>query len=376
MRGILPMRELLAEGRPVVPTGESEGQGRGCHRGGRARVHRRIGGAIRRWQMVWLFNRRFTSWMADRSLRSQLPVPYRWFGGYCRAWAVLTRWSWVPLGKQAFFIAVWLNRLFGGPREIFLRIHHAEIGLTLGDPRMLKVVHEALPGSDETAILAAVLSAGDSFIDVGANHGSYSVAACRIVGRTGFVVAAEAQPGLAALIEETLRRSAPCRWHVYAGAVADRRSSAPFFVLRRNSGESSFFRGPSTAGVHTATTVPVERLDDAIPWRDLPGRTVVKLDVEGAECMVLDGAKELVASLRPVLLLEVNPAAMSAANVSWQGLLARLLDLGYDRFSETGNPGDAMPLESLDPDRHRDIVVLPGVSADPRRAAGPMSPTP
>ena len=127
--------------------------------------------------------------MADRSLRSQLPVPYRWFGGYCRAWAVLTRWSWVPLGKQAFFIAVWLNRLFGGPREIFLRIHHAEIGLTLGDPRMLKVVHEALPGSDETAILAAVLSAGDSFIDVGANHGSYSVAACRIVGRTGFVVA-------------------------------------------------------------------------------------------------------------------------------------------------------------------------------------------
>ena len=147
-------------------------------------------------------------------------------------------------------------------------------------------------------------------------------------------------------------------------------------MLRRNSGESSFFRGPSTAGVHTATTVPVERLDDAIPWRDLPGRTVVKLDVEGAECMVLDGAKELVASLRPVLLLEVNPAAMSAANVSWQGLLARLLDLGYDRFSETGNPGDAMPLESLDPDRHRDIVVLPGVSADPRRAAGPMSPTP
>ena len=51
--------------------------------------------------------------------------------------------------------------------------------------------------------------------------------------------------------------------------------------------------------------VPVVRLDDAVRERGLPGPYVLKVDVEGAELSVLDGAPEVLAATE-VVLLEVR----------------------------------------------------------------------
>ena len=65
--------------------------------------------------------------------------------------------------------------------------------------------------------------------------------------------------------------------------------------------------------------VPVVRLDDAVRERSLPGPYVLKVDVEGAELDVLDGAAEVLAETDAVLLevrlFELVPGAAQLHDV-------------------------------------------------------------
>ena len=66
-------------------------------------------------------------------------------------------------------------------------------------------------------------------------------------------------------------------------------------------------------------TVAASSLD--VVWNEAqrPGVSVVKIDVEGTELGVLEGARELLAACRPTLLIEIK-SAVRLANV--KGLLA------------------------------------------------------
>ena len=101
---------------------------------------RGIAGAIRRHQMVWLFDRRLAGWMRDRSLRCQLPALHQLFALYCVTWMTLLKSRWIIGGKQAFFLLSSLHRLLGGPREFFLKISGGEVGIVYryrSEPRRL-----------------------------------------------------------------------------------------------------------------------------------------------------------------------------------------------------------------------------------------------
>jgi len=58
--------------------------------------------------------------------------------------------------------------------------------------------------------------------------------------------------------------------------------------------------------------VTAMRLDDWVKDRPLPRLDLIKMDVEGAEADVLRGADETLRRLRPILLVEYNPAAAAA----------------------------------------------------------------
>ncbi|WP_163616436.1 FkbM family methyltransferase, partial [Klebsiella pneumoniae] len=62
--------------------------------------------------------------------------------------------------------------------------------------------------------------------------------------------------------------------------------------------------------------VTVETLDDVIDRCALPRIDFVKIDVEGAEVGVLKGARKVLMSSRPLLLLEANEPALRAQDTS------------------------------------------------------------
>ena len=71
----------------------------------------------------------------------------------------------------------------------------------------------------------------------------------------------------------------------------------------------------------------------------------------------LSGARQLITSLAPVMLIEINPVAMRAAGTSTAKLVGALNALGYRRFVTPKELNSARPL--ADPIGAGDIIVLP-----------------
>ena len=149
----------------------------------------------------------------------------------------------------------------------------------------------------EVAILDLIVPANTIAIDVGANWGVYArslSALCRTV------YCLEPNPVLARLIAKTL--PANCIVRQAAASHADGMATLhiPLGDGRMLDGLASLnqFDDVQTHAVH----VPTLRIDDLTPEKV----GFVKIDVEGAETLVLQGAEHLIENVRPVFLIEIE----------------------------------------------------------------------
>jgi FkbM family methyltransferase len=297
----------------------------------------------------WLYRRSTLSWLSDPALVRQLPRPYRFFARYCAA----QRYE--PIGAELLLrgIIALHRHLATTDGIIRLQVGEGIVFLDLQDPRFLRVPTEltGLPG-----VLRHFLRPGDTFIDVGANHGTFSIVAAGLVGHEGLVVSIEPQPRLAGLLRQSLAHGS-VRFEVHQIACGDRSDEVAFYIPFATSGSAGLFGRFSAISHHRTITVAMRRLDDVIDWRGLPGRAFIKLDVEGSELAVLRGARQLIRATAPAMLIEMNPAAMRAAGTSTTTLVKTLMDLGYDRFVTPRELGRQRPLTDQTIDG--DLIVLP-----------------
>jgi FkbM family methyltransferase len=151
-------------------------------------------------------------------------------------------------------------------------------------------------------------SPGQIVLDVGANVGEFAVAACHFVGSEGAVLAIEPDPFLCALLHRTIAEPGNVGLPLEAlcAAVADKDGLAPFHIASRGRASNALAsHGLSTMGnIRGRFIAPVLTIDTlAERWR-APG--FIKIDVEGAELLVLEGARRTLRHYRPVILVEVS----------------------------------------------------------------------
>lgn len=302
----------------------------------------------------WLYKHPTVDWLSDAALVRQLPRRYRWFARYC---ATQRR---TPIGAEMMLHGIIaldsaLGRRFAADDHVVpLRIGTMTIFIDLHDPRFLRIPSELTSGLPQ--LLRHFMRPSDTFIDVGANHGTFSIVASSLVGKEGLVIAIEPQPRLANLLTQSLACS-PAPFEVHQIACGDRAEEIEFYIPRATSGAAGRFAGYSAISDHRAIKVEMRPLDDFIDAHRLPRRTFIKLDVEGSELAFLRGARQLLASIAPAILIEINPAAMRAAGTSKTMLVNALIELGYDRFVTPSELKSPHPLTDELPEG--DIVVLP-----------------
>jgi FkbM family methyltransferase len=150
---------------------------------------------------------------------------------------------------------------------------------------------------------------GDVVWDVGANVGIFAFASAYRAGSTGQVVAIECDTFLVDL----LRRSARARSNgaanvtVVPAAVTDAVGLADFQIAVRGRSTNhlaSTVGSTQTGGVRETVSVLTISLDWLI--QHLPPPNVLKIDTEGAETKILQGAKSLIATTRPTILCEIS----------------------------------------------------------------------
>jgi FkbM family methyltransferase len=214
-----------------------------------------------------------------------------------------------------------------------------------------------------------LLEPGDVFWDVGANIGLYACYAARIVGSRGHVVAWEPNPATYAVLADHLTANG-IEWSTpLRSGVSDVAGQAMLGCSSEVGDPCARFGAENDLRVEVA----VDSLD---AWAARLPRApdLVKIDVEGAEVLVLRGARGLLGSFgpRPNLLLAVHPMFLGSLACHTTDLKRLLADVGYETFDTMGVPAEPTGYaEYVAAPRERGSLVRSVLAADDSVLATP-----
>jgi FkbM family methyltransferase len=192
-----------------------------------------------------------------------------------------------------------------------------------------------------------VLRRGDTFLDVGAFHGVYSVIAGKRVTNRGRVIAFEPSP------RDRRRLALHLRWNgirnarVEPFAVSSTASEATFFQVISGDPTRNGLKPPASDDSVAKITVKAISLDEYVAETGLARVDVMKLDVEGGELEVLRGAAAMFEKFRPVLICEVLDQTTLVWGYKAREIILQLASAGYVWF-ECGADGSLIPHEIRD----------------------------
>lgn len=157
---------------------------------------------------------------------------------------------------------------------------------------------------------------GQVVYDIGAHVGFYTLLASRLVGPTGRVVAFEPLPRNLHYLRRHVLLNRATNVQVVEAAVGDR------------IGEVSFDEGPNTSMGRVSTAgmlrVRMVTVDALVSTGQLPPPHHLKIDVEGADMLVLAGARSTLEAYRPSLFIDIHGAHLLGEAREF------LTQLGYD----------------------------------------------
>ena len=197
--------------------------------------------------------------------------------------------------------------------------------------------------------------AGSTVLDVGANVGFFTLRFARWVG-DGEVIAIEPEDKnyrtlLAALDREGLQQSVRALQAVAAAST----------------GMSRLEINPVHPADHklsldgTGALVDAVRLDDLIEQKRAGQPSLIKIDVQGAEMLVLQGAPEILKLSRPALFVELSETALERFGSSVSEVVSHLSQFGYEpHWLERMGPHRPASLEDIHANvgRHGYVDVL------------------
>ena len=212
----------------------------------------------------------------------------------------------------------------------------------------------------ELDLVPLLLREGDTAIDVGANHGMWSLAFSKAVGSTGQVFAFEPVPFTFGTLEALVDRLGLENVETTMAGCSDEAGVFSMVIPEQGAGASDDLQahlaereGDSPEPAVHSVDCEVIRLDDALG--DLESVEMVKMDIEGAELKALRGARGIIERHLPVVVCEVNEAFLEGFGQS-RGELHDFMDgFGYRAFHYSGDRV-MRPLDSLDSIEHSNVV--------------------
>jgi FkbM family methyltransferase len=134
------------------------------------------------------------------------------------------------------------------------------------------------------------LKAGDTFLDIGANVGFYSLLASSIVGERGRVIAIEPNPKTFGRLKETIAANAITNVLPLNLALGRERGRLDLFIDPQSGNDTATM---VTHVGRTSVKVEVHSLDEIAIAHQIPSIDYLKIDVDGFEPDVFAGAKRL-----------------------------------------------------------------------------------
>ncbi len=245
-----------------------------------------------------------------------------------------TMYRWTKRGKLATaktFFQTPMTLLLPAATDIYLtggKTHPSEIRLT--------------------KFLMQHLKEGDTFFDVGAHFGYFSLLAAKCIGEKGKILAFEPSKSTFGLLQKNTTAHPNIR--IFNNAVSDSSEIISFYEFpvlyseyntidgARFNHEDWFLKGA------TKVAIPALTLDSIFAEGNTPN--LIKIDVEGAEGSVILGAKNVLQEAHPIVIMEYLTAAQYN-NDSHVAATQLLTSLGYQSHYIQEN-GGLVKVETID----------------------------
>ena len=192
---------------------------------------------------------------------------------------------------------------------------------------------------------------GDTFVDIGANIGWFTLLASRLVGNSGHVIAFEPDPENYAILARNIERNSMKNVTPVKAALSCSPGNGWLYKSPDNLGDHRLFQCDGRESV----SVELTRISDHIDW-DID---FIKCDTQGHEWHVFSGMAGYFdqCEKRPPILLEVWPNGLEASGGNVDSLAAMFDGYGYD----TGpiiNAGISAKFDH-DFEAHRTVLIEP-----------------
>lgn len=200
---------------------------------------------------------------------------------------------------------------------------------------------------DEIRFLRHLLQPGEQVLDIGANHGVYTLSMANTVGQHGHIWAFEPASSTAELLQRSLALNPLGNVTLIRCALSAQTGEAQLSLHEQS--ELNTLTPHSQADGHYET-VPVSTLDAQLTlhaWHDI---AFVKMDAEGEEENILRGAAQFFASQSPLIMYEIK----TADQVN-HALIQAFEDRGYRSYQLVPDLNALVP---LDREREPDSYAL------------------
>lgn len=188
--------------------------------------------------------------------------------------------------------------------------------------------YDSTSRSEDYTFLKSFLKKGDTYIDIGANIGITVIPAAKFIGETGQCKAFEPHPKIYSYLKENVQLNGLEKIEIYNYALGN--STKDIYFTDHFTDEVNCVVEAPRAG--KSIRVPMTTLD--LMTADLEFINLLKIDVEGYEKFVLEGAKQTLAKVS-CIYLEISEKNFSAFGYKTSDILQFLEDEGFKLLKRT-----------------------------------------
>ncbi len=224
-----------------------------------------------------------------------------------------------------------LKRLANGVIRALLpaELHYRGIQLALNpnDPVVSGALLFNVYENDEVDYFQCLLRPGMTVVDVGANIGLYTALAAAGIGPAGRVVALEPDPESFSYLQKTLALNGFTTVEPCAAAASSGTGTAQLFRNPDNRGDSRLYDDPLLAN---PLAIQTTTLDELLRAHGIRSVDILKMDVQGAEGLVLAGAAQILRdSPNLTIMMEFWPYGLARTGCNAREILHQLRADGF-----------------------------------------------
>ena len=198
------------------------------------------------------------------------------------------------------------------------------------------------------ALMLKKLKRGDTFLDIGAHVGFFSMIAAKLVGDDGEVYSFEMNPDNYSMLAmntslNNFRNIRPHNW-----AVSNDSGPVQFWVNQDNDGGHSLWDCGRHNFNEKSRLSPKKMVSYSIAldhYDSFDKVHFIKMDVEGAEVLALNGMIDLLKKNLPIVALEINNFGLAQMGHSYQDIRALMNKIGYRCWLIEGGDPREIPMD-------------------------------